>query len=49
VRIDALNHALRGLRRFQTCWGSWRGPRFAVVSWSAGGSRSRPQEKGSKR
>lgn len=30
VRIDALNHALRGidpaLVRFHTCWGSWHGP-----------------------
>ncbi len=30
VRIDALNHALRGIDpqqvRFHTCWGSWHGP-----------------------
>ncbi|MDO5699891.1 MAG: cobalamin-independent methionine synthase II family protein [Bowdeniella nasicola] len=30
IRVDALNHALRGIDpqqvRFHTCWGSWHGP-----------------------
>ena len=32
IRIDALNHAIRGLPperiRFHLCWGSWHGPHF---------------------
>jgi 5-methyltetrahydropteroyltriglutamate--homocysteine methyltransferase len=35
VRIDALNHALRGLPperiRFHLCWGSWHGPHVTDI------------------
>ena len=35
IRIDALNHALRGLpeerTRYHVCWGSWNGPHTSDV------------------
>jgi 5-methyltetrahydropteroyltriglutamate--homocysteine methyltransferase len=35
TRIDALNHAIRGLPadkiRFHLCWGSWHGPHFTDI------------------
>lgn len=37
VRIDALNHALRGidpsLVRFHVCWGSWHGPHTTDIAF----------------
>lgn len=38
VRIDALNHALRGIDpqqvRFHTCWGSWHGPHSTDIPFN---------------
>lgn len=38
VRIDALNHALRGIDpqrvRFHTCWGSWHGPHVTDIPFA---------------
>ncbi|MYM18799.1 methionine synthase [Brevibacterium sp. 5221] len=38
VRIDALNHALRGIDpqrvRFHTCWGSWHGPHTTDIPFA---------------
>ena len=37
TRIDALNHAIRGLPadriRFHLCWGSWHGPHSPTSRW----------------
>src|SRR2546423_14750370 len=36
VRVDALNHAIRGLPkdriRFHLCWGSWHGPHVTDIA-----------------
>jgi|SRR5690625_362631 len=38
IRIDALNHALRGIDpqqvRFHTCWGSWHGPHVTDIPFA---------------
>ena len=50
IRIEALNHAIRGLPperiRFHLCWGSWHGPHVTDI---ADGRHRRPDARGQRR